>query len=156
MGRLLFQKIIGGNMRFIIAFLAIASLCVSADARPRHKNYKPAQIASLGAFGAASGLVMSMRSKLGQGRPAGCPRAWCGCALAKELGGGSNRAIDWARHGSPAPHGAVGSIAVARHHVGIISGSCPGGVMLISGNGGRSRYTEICYPASRIIAYRWP
>lgn len=153
-------------MRLAVILVAIFGMLVTAaDARPRHKRHhhrvhaaQGYQVASLGAVGsfAGVGLVASMRAKLGQGRPAGCPRAWCGCALAKELGGGSWRAIDWAKHGSPAPHGAVGSIAVARHHVGVVSGSCSGGVMLVSGNGGGSRYTEICYPHSRVIAYRWP
>lgn len=121
----------------------------------RQRGYRVASLGAVGSF-AGHSLIASMRAKIGQGRPRGCPHAWCGCALALELGGGSWRAIDWARHGSPAPHGAVGSIAVMRHHVGVVTGSCSRGVMLVSGNGGGSRYTEGCYPASRIVAYRWP
>lgn len=143
-------------MKLLIAVLALASLFISsADARPRHK--RPVQVATIGGLGifAGSSHIASMRAKLGQGRPAGCPSQWCGCAMAIELGGGSNRAIDYLHRGTPAPRGAIGSIAVSAHHVGFVTGECAGGVMLISGNGGGGRYTEICYRRP-IIGFRWP
>lgn len=144
-------------MRILIAALALASLFVSsADARPRHK--RAAQVASIGAVGffAGSSMVASMRSKIGQGRPAGCPRQWCGCAMAIELGGGSWRAIDYAMRGTPAPGCPAGSIVVSPHHVGFSNGPCEGGVKLVSGNGGGGRYTEVCYPQRKILTCRWP
>lgn len=95
--------------------------------------------------------------QIGQGRPAGCPRLWCGCFLSKVFGVHIWRAIDWRNWGHPAPAGAVGSVAVMRGHVGLVAdGKCgPGQIKLLSGNSSH-RVRLACYPRSRVIAWRQP
>lgn len=76
-------------------------------------------------------------------------------------GTGSRLARSYAGYGSPS-NGNVGDIAVMRRgwsnasgHVGYVSGNCPGGKMILSGNHNR-RVQEACYPHYRFIAFRAP
>jgi hypothetical protein len=93
----------------------------------------------------------------GAGRPAGCPRAWCGCWLSIHLGI-EDRALwlarNWARVGRPAPGPAPGVIAVWRHHVGrVVAVPRPGIIVLLSGNDGHA-VRERERPTRGVIAWR--
>lgn len=82
--------------------------------------------------------------------------AWCS-AFIRMLTNASNvddRAISWLN--KPRTSGGIGSIAVMRHHVGIVSGyDGNGNPILISGNH-RHRVGIGAYPKHRIIAYVTP
>lgn len=88
-------------------------------------------------------------------------RAWCADAMNAWLhkagyhGTGSGAAISFARYGRSARREEIGSIAVLRHHVGIVVGRTRRGPVLLSGNHGH-RVGIGVYPAYRIIAYRAP
>jgi hypothetical protein len=110
----------------------------------------------------ASSLTSLMMGDVGQGRPRGCPSAWCACYLEKILREaglpslGSNAARDFAHYGRKAYAGQVGAIMVMPHHVGVVVGKCSDGrVKLVSGNHG-SRVGTGCYSISRAIAWRMP
>lgn len=88
-------------------------------------------------------------------------RAWCADAMNAWLrragyrGTGDGRAISFARWGRPAGGPRVGSVAVLRHHVGIVAGRERGKIILLSGNhGGRVAFGA--YSPHRILAYREP
>lgn len=113
---------------------------------------------------AQADLAGSMLSKIGQGRPHGCPpRLWCACGLNRVLASlgyqqtGSNRAIDTRRYGIHASGYARNNIIVFRHHSGVATGNtkaCPRGkVHIVSGNHS-NRYGVGCYSKSRVIAIR--
>lgn len=97
------------------------------------------------------------------GRPAGCPRAYCGCWLALRLFGHHVRSLwlarNWARIGRPASGPAPGVIAVYARgrrggHVGIVTAvPGPGRIVLLSGNDGR-RVRERERSTRGVIAYR--
>lgn len=74
------------------------------------------------------------------GRPAGCPRAYCGCGLARFLGlrdARLNLAWNWARM-FPRSHPATGQVVVWRHHVALIEEMVgPGMARLRDYNSGR-------------------
>ena len=75
-------------------------------------------------------------------------------ARAGYRGTDDGRAISFARYGRPSgPQ--IGSIAVMRHHVGIVIGHASRGPVLLSGNHGH-RVGIGVYSARRIIAYREP
>ena len=86
---------------------------------------------------------------------------WCAAALrmwlrmtGHSIAGTDNRAISFAHYGR-ASGPRVGSIAVMRHHVGIVAGFKGGNPVLLSGNHGH-RVGVGVYSARRIIAYREP
>lgn len=91
-----------------------------------------------------------------EGRPVGCPHAWCGCWLASHLGL-SDRSLwlarKWAAIGSPAGGPRVGAIAVWPHHVGQITAVDGNRILLLSGNDGRA-VRERWRSTAGIIAYR--
>jgi hypothetical protein len=74
------------------------------------------------------------------GRPAGCPHAFCGCALRKYLGIGDkslDRAWEWAIK-FPRTSAHAGAAAVRRHHVMLIeSMTGPLTAIVRDYNGGR-------------------
>lgn len=87
---------------------------------------------------------------------------WCAAALRAWLArsghstrGTDNRAISFARYGRPAGGPRIGSIAVMRHHVGIVIGHSRRGPVLLSGNHGH-RVGVGVYSRYRILAYREP
>lgn len=96
------------------------------------------------------------RGRVISGRPAGCPRAWCGCWLARYKGLKDRSlwlARNWTRVGRPAPGPAPGIIAIYARgrrggHVGIVRRVVrPGVIVLLSGNDGglvreRARSTQ--------------
>lgn len=95
-------------------------------------------------------------------RPAGCPRAWCGCWLALHQYGRHVRSLwlarAWARVGRPAAGPAPGVIAVFKRgrggHVGIVTRvTGPGMIVLLSGNDGRA-VRERERSTRGVIAYR--
>jgi hypothetical protein len=79
------------------------------------------------------------------GRPADCPRAYCGCGLRKYLGLSDKRlnlASNWARLFPRAPGPRAGLAAVRNHHVMYIEGSAGNGQWLVrdyNSGGGLSR-----------------
>lgn len=107
-----------------------------------------------------SQLVAVAQQYVGSRRFTRYARAWCADAMNAWLaragyrGTGDGRAISFARYGRPTgPR--VGSIAVMRHHVGIVVGYGSRGPILLSGNHAR-RVGVGEYSAHRIIAYREP
>ena len=98
----------------------------------------------------------------GSARPADCPRAWCGCWLAKQIFGENRRdlwiAKNWLKFPRTEPR--IGSIAVMTRqgggHVGVVvSFDGNGNPILKSGNHNRRVATAV-YSKSRIIAYVSP
>lgn len=97
----------------------------------------------------------------GQGRPAGCPRLWCGCFARLEAGLRDprfNRALAWLslRHVPKQ----VGAYAVMRRrgggHVGrVVAIDASGNPVILSGNHG-GRVGVGVYEARRIVAYVRP
>lgn len=124
-----------------LVFLSTILIVDTADARPRHHHRHH----------------ISVQSE----RPAGCPRLWCGCFLARYLGiagDNLNLAMNWLRVGSPASHGCTNCVAVMSRrgggHVGLVQGyDGNGNPIILSGNHNRRVATAV-YPARRIIAYR--
>jgi hypothetical protein len=119
------------------SFLAVLLLCLMAVPAFAASHDDPpafsAQAASVGG--------PHVHAARGNGRPAGCPGAWCGCWLARYLGMGSDRMLwvarAWARVGAPAHGPAPGVVAVWRHHVGLVRAvTGPGRIVLLSGNDG--------------------
>ncbi|MDE2102520.1 MAG: hypothetical protein KGL39_35060 [Patescibacteria group bacterium] len=106
-------------------------------------------------------LVAVAERYIGSRRFTRFARAWCADAMNAWLeiagyrGTGDGRAISFAHYGRPADGPRVGSIAVMRHHVGIVVGRERGGVVLLSGNHNR-RVGVGVYSARTIIAYREP
>lgn len=83
----------------------------------------------------------SERADVG-GRPSGCPRAFCGCALALKVFGRIvptlNLASNWRQF--PRDHAAPGNVAVWHHHVALIqSVSANASAIVWDPNGGRGR-----------------
>jgi len=83
--------------------------------------------------------------RLGAGRPAGCPRLWCGCWLKRHVGLKDRRlwrARAWLKIGRRVSSPRVGAVAVyargrAGGHVGIVTKVIgPGRIVLLSGNDG--------------------
>ncbi len=116
---------------------------------------------------AGGGSVIAVMQRYEGRNPTGWKRNWCAEMLNRALreagyaGTGSAASASFRNYGSPAPAGAVGSIAVMRGHVGVVTGRCADGrIEMISGNsGGRSGARTVatgCYAPSRIVAYRWP
>lgn len=169
-------------MRFIAA-VAFACLFAgsAADARPRHARIDSAALTYCvsdqtyrttcgGGIKQAKTLRNRVYGATGNdavvigGRPAGCPRAYCGCGLAKYLGINDTRlnlAWNWARL-FPRAHAGPGMAAVWRHHVAYIESMSSDGVALLrdyNSGGGLSRLHErsirgavIVNPHSRVAS----
>ncbi len=122
------------------AVVCALALSTAANATPRHHrnsiSYETGQIIG--------------------GRPAGCPRAYCGCGAARYLGISDprlNLAWNWTKfyHG-PTP------VAVWRHHIAIIERMTgPHTAILRDYNSGRglSRIHERSIAGARIIGSRF-
>jgi hypothetical protein len=79
------------------------------------------------------------------GRPAGCPRAFCGCGASIELYGrivaGLNLARNWFRF--PRSEPSYNKVAVRRHHVFVLKEHVRGDVWMVkdyNSGGGKTRY----------------
>jgi uncharacterized protein (TIGR02594 family) len=101
------------------------------------------------------GLVSTARAYLGQtAGQIGLRRTlWCSAFIRHitHAAGVDDRAISW--NGKQHVSAAVGTIAVMRHHVGIVSGfDANGNPILISGNS-RRRVREAVYPRRRVLAF---
>lgn len=104
-------------------------------------------------------LMTPALARSDNGRPAGCPHAWCGCWLAEQVFGRNMRelwkATAWLKFPRTSPR--PGAIAVMRHHVGKVTGfDAKGNPIILSGNHGRVGVGEGVYPKGRIIAYVQP
>jgi len=103
-------------------------------------------------------LLSVAQRDLGRGNFTGINAAWCAAALGRWLHEAgysrlaSLRAVDYRRYGR-ATSAHVGAIAVLAHHVGIVAGFSPNGVVLLSGNH-RRRVGLGVYSAWRILAFR--
>lgn len=110
----------------------------------------------MGIGGPRAVRVPKARETVSEGRPAGCPHAWCGCWLAAHRGI-SDRSLwlarNWASVGHPLSGPQVGAIAVWRHHVGQINAVDGNRILLLSGNDGHA-VRERWRPIRGIIAYR--
>lgn len=101
-----------------------------------------------------------------EGRPAGCPRLWCGCQARIWAGIASdkfNRALHWLvlpHVGGRSSPPVVGSYAVMRRkgggHVGLVVGTDPNGNPIIKSGNHRNRVDTSAYPRSKILAYVQP
>lgn len=153
--------------RTVVLACAFALVCTAVNAKPRHKiaradsqtvsqcvsDNEGRQVCG-GSVQRTSGLAN--RSYEGGtvigGRPAGCPRAYCGCGAARYLGLNDarlNLAWNWTKfyHG-PTP------VAVWRHHVAIIERMTgPTTAILRDYNSGRglSRIHERSIAGARIV-----
>jgi hypothetical protein len=130
------------------------------------KQKAPISASQVTAFGAPSpsftytghGLVERARAYMGQtAAQIGLRRSlWCSAFMRYITGasGVDDRAISW--RNKPRVAAAVGTIAVMRHHVGVVSGfDGRGNPRIVSGNHGR-RVGESVYPRNRIIAFVSP
>mgnify|MGYP001611539688 CR=1 FL=1 len=112
-------------------------------------------------------VALALRFKGYTASMLGLPRSlWCGdfIRLIAEKAGfrkpkNPRMARDWALVGAPS-NGKPGDLAIFRRgrsatagHVGIVSGTCKRGIMLVSGNF-NNRVAESCYPRARLIAFR--
>lgn len=123
--------------RIAVAVAAgIAQFAVGhADARPRHQHpHHVHHRARIGHDANGNSAVV-----IG-GRPAGCPRAFCGCGLRKYLGLDDRRldlAWNWARF-FPRTLARPGAAAVRPHHVMLLERHIAGTKWLVRDyNGGR-------------------
>ena len=111
--------------------------------RPDHKQILlglalATAVSLVGCYQAQSKPLRQHKAHASRFVPAGCPRAWCGCWLARHLGLSDKRlwlAIEWARR-FPRTSAHVGAVAVWPHHVGQIVGGRPGHWIVLSGNDG--------------------
>lgn len=118
----------------------------------RAAQKKPAAVPSIGVS-----LIASMRADIGR-NPTGWRRQWCGKYLAMKTcqrDGRLNLARNWRYEGTAAPWGAVGSVAVLPHHVGVVTGRCgDGSIKMVSGNFGARGVDEGCVQGP-FLAFRW-
>lgn len=97
---------------------------------------------------------------LAEGRPGGCPHAWCGCWLAQHfsIGGALARTLwvakNWAHIGQKATVPVPGTVVVWRHHVGKVTAVDGRRIKVLSGNDGH-RVRERWRTTRGVIAYRW-
>ncbi len=139
-----------------------AQIVVPLRARSRHRA-RPSRtmLAAPLDIRTPSQLVTIAQRYIGSRRFTSHARAWCADALnvwlrqAGYRGTGDGRAISFARYGRAAGGPRIGSIAVMRHHVGIVVGRTARGPVLLSGNHAR-RVGVGVYSAHRILAYREP
>jgi hypothetical protein len=104
----------------------------------------------------ANALVARAMRDVGR-NPTGWSHQWCGRQMAMWVGRGPNLASAWARMGRPtSPR--VGAIAVAAHHVALVTAVGPGYVVVVAGNHagrpGRRVVGVGKYPISHFAAYR--
>jgi hypothetical protein len=101
-------------LRLFVAAMTLLALSLPAEARHHHKRH-----------------FVSTGSVIG-GRPANCPRAYCGCGASLHLFGriipALNLAANWLRfpRAEPAPK----MVAVRRHHVFVLEQHIGGNVWL--------------------------
>jgi len=105
-----------------------------------------------------SSLVERARAEMGKtAAQLGLRRTlWCSAFLRMLTGRDDvdDRAISWLKRPHETP--SVGSVAVMRHHVGVVSGfDANGNPILISGNH-NNRVNEGAYPRHRVLAYVSP
>lgn len=139
-----------------------AQLVVPLRTRARERR-RPARTMLAGPIDirTAPQLLAVAQRYIGSRRFTAHARAWCADALNAWLrqagyrGTGDGRAISFARYGRPAGGPRIGSIAVLRHHVGIVIGRTARGPVLLSGNHGH-RVGVGVYSGRRVLAYREP
>jgi hypothetical protein len=86
------------------------------------------------------------------------PHAWCGWYMRQHFHVPDrkyNRALEWARYGSPSHGPAIGAIVVWPHHVGLITGRNSVGWIVKSGNDGHT-VRERERSVHGAVAFRWP
>jgi len=107
------------------------------------------------------GRVPRKTVRLGAGRPAGCPRLWCGCWLKRHVGFKDRRlwrARAWLKVGRRVSSPRVGAVAVYARgrtggHVGIVTKVLgPGRIVLLSGNDG-NRVRERARSTRGLLGY---
>lgn len=111
--------------------------------------------------GSCLGNITHKATRTGAGRPAGCPRLWCGCWARLQVGikdPAYNRALHWLT--LPRTTKQVGAWAVMRRkgggHVGrVVAVDASGNPVIVSGNH-NGRVATATYPRSRVLAYVRP
>lgn len=143
-------------MRYALAALSIVSVVFLVPVKAEAQELQDTASYSMRRAHHIGGVTAMI------GRPAGCPRAWCGCWLALHKFGRNVRhlwlARNWAREGRPAQRGCIGCVAVFARgkrggHVGVVIGWRGENPVIRSGNHNRGVGTAE-YPVSRLIALR--
>jgi hypothetical protein len=144
-------------IRALVAFTLILAILTLAAVASARAEPAPGREDLWGAVQVSQ--VASVRE--GAGRPAGCPRMWCGCwgRLQAGLSDPSfNRALHWLslKHVTKR----VGAWAVLKRrgggHVGrVVAIDASGNPVLVSGNHS-GRVGTATYPKGRVIAYVVP
>ena len=142
-------------MKLLLAAAVMAIALSPADARPRKSDVGIFQNSDVG-------VSMSRRlHRTGYRHTNARPRAWCGWFVRQQKGVSDpkfNLAHNWMQWGRASfPHvGAVG--VMKRRHVGIVVGTCTGGVLLKSGNtrgrGVSGGVGTACYSLSQFRGFR--
>ena len=143
-------------MRIIPAIALACLFAGSAHAAPRQVNTGLSYCAADQTYRATCGQAETRptgrarvntgyaEAQIIGGRPAGCPKAYCGCGLARYLGINDarlNLAWNWARL-FPKAHAGPGMAVVWRHHVALIESMTGDGVARLrdyNSGGGLSR-----------------
>lgn len=141
-------------MRALVAVVLIAAILILATTTSRADPTESVRITS------APTYTVTTRS-IGSGRPAGCPRLWCGCWARLQAGVNDTRynlALAWLSFQHVPKQ--VGAWAVMRRrgggHVGrVVAMDASGNPVIESGNHG-GRVGTATYPRSRIVAYVLP
>jgi uncharacterized protein (TIGR02594 family) len=133
-------------------------------ARTAHAYRPPSPaLAAHIAHGGGGRLLAEAEKFVGSRNPTGFRGPWCGAFMGMiahrsgvRLPTGYLQAREWAKVGHRVSGPRIGSIAVMRHHVGIVAGvDGRGNPILVSGNHGR-RVGIGVYGARRVIAYVQP
>ena len=130
-------------IRLLLAALCAVLLSSSADARPKFQNVGYAN--TIYHRPIPPGLHRVMATGAGRivgGRPAGCPRRYCGCGASLHIFGRIiprlNLAANWLRFPRAAP--APGMVAARRGHVFVLKRRLHGKVWLVwDANSGRGK-----------------
>jgi hypothetical protein len=148
------SKLMAALAAFLLVAIAFAN---SAEAKNHHRHH----------YYIEQGGGDAHLSTEGSGRPAGCPRLWCGCWARLDAGLSDlrlNYALNWPRLlRRVAGRGAapvIGSYAVMYRrgggHVGRVTGVDASGNPIIKSGNHNHHVGEGAYPRSRIIAYVMP
>lgn len=123
------------RLTVILAALCVVLFASSAEARPKHHHHRQVPEGLQRVMAEGAGRVVG-------GRPAGCPRAFCGCGASLYLFGkivpALNLAANWLRF--PRAEPAPGMVAARRGHVFVLKRHIRGKVWMVhDSNSGRGK-----------------
>ncbi len=147
-------------MRFVLFLIFGLGLVLPAEAKHLHKATQEAPQCFI--FCPASQVTSQPEThqrasqEVVGGRPAGCPHAYCGCAVSLKVFGrivdGLNLAANWSRFRSADP--APGRVAYRAHHVFLIQEvNSDGTVVAYNPNSGRglTRIVTVSLRGYRVV-----